>query len=88
MADETDQPDAATRRRRPSPVAIVIALLVLYPLSIGPAAGLIVWLGETSPAGQKLDDIGTVVYRPLVWGMEKSPALMRCLTTYMSWFMR
>lgn len=71
-----------------SPVAVVLVFLVLYPLSIGPAAGLIVWLGESTPAGQRLDDILTVVYRPIVWIAEKSPLLMGWLTTYMNWFMR
>lgn len=88
MSDEPNQVGDEQPRKRFSPIAVVLAVLVLYPLSIGPAAGIIVWLGETSPAGQKMDDILTIVYRPLVWSMEKSPVLMRWLTTYMGWFMR
>ena len=71
-----------------SPVAVVLVMLVLYPLSIGPAAGLIVWLGESTPAGQRLDGILTVVYSPLVWVAGKSPVLLEWLMTYMGWFMR
>lgn len=66
----------------------MVVLLVLYPLSIGPAAGLIAWLGETSPAGKRLDGILTVVYLPIVWIAKKSPIFIGWLTTYMGWFMR
>jgi hypothetical protein len=88
MSDEPNQVEDEQPRKRFSPVAVSLVFSVLYPLSIGPAAGLIVWLGESTPAGQRLDDILTVVYRPMVWIAEKSPLLMGWLTTYMSWFMR
>ena len=76
------------QRKRLSPIAIVIVMLVLYPLSIGPAAGLIVWLGPSSPTGQKVNDTLTTFYKPLVWIAEKSPSLIEWVTAYMGWFMR
>ena len=88
MSEEPNQVEDEQPRRRVSPVAVVLALLVLYPLSIGPAAGLITWLGDSTPTGQKVNEVMTVFYRPLVWVAEKSPALMQWLQTYMGWFMR
>lgn len=67
---------------------MVLAVLVLYPLSIGPSAGLIMWLGPSTPTGHKVNDILSTIYRPLVWIAEKTPALMDWLMAYMGWFMR
>lgn len=88
MSDEPIQVDDEQPRKRLSPVAIVLVLLVLYPLSIGPATGLIAWLDPSSSAGNWVNDILTPIYRPLAWVAEKSPTLMRWLSTYMGWFMR
>ena len=66
----------------------MIVLLVLYPLSIGPAAGVISWLGRSSPAGNRMNEILTTFYRPLIWIAEKSPTLLEWIWNYVRWFAR
>lgn len=63
-------------------------MLVLYVLSIGPATGLIVWLGPSSPTGQRVNDLLTTFYKPLAWIAEKSPSLLEWVRAYMGWFVR
>ena len=87
MSDEHHHVGDGPVRKRVSPIAILLVVLALYPLSIGPAAGLIEWLGPTSAAGQKVNDILTPVFRPLVWIAEIWPPLMGLIQKYMSWFM-
>lgn len=86
MSDEPNQVEDDPTRKRPSPVAVVLVVLVLYPLSIGPAAGLITWLRHSTSAGERVNDIATVFYRPLVWIAEKSPVLIGWLEMYVDWF--
>lgn len=63
---------------------LILALLVLYPLSFGPAAWM---LNKLEPDGSNpiLDRIFTAFYRPLSWVVYDT-AMQGWLAQYLSWF--
>lgn len=80
MSDITERPDDNPRRRRVSPVAIVL-LLVLYPLSIGPVAWVLALLGALR-ADHLAARFFYVFYFPLIWLAEHSSVVESLLIWY------
>jgi hypothetical protein len=54
---------------------LIVALPLLYVLSLGPAA--VLWHSEVV-SGERLD----AIYRPLFWMANQSPFFQRCLYWY------
>lgn len=63
---------------------IVVSLLVLYPLSFGPAAWVVHQL-EPDGSNPTIDRIFTTFYRPLGWITYDTP-MQGWLAEYMYWF--
>lgn len=67
-------------------VCAIIGLLVLYPLSLGPA----VWLHEQAWLGPESGPVVVslrTLYRPLAWCHEQElPVVAPVLNTYVDWW--
>jgi|HubBroStandDraft_6_1064221.scaffolds.fasta_scaffold1408180_2 hypothetical protein len=63
--------------------AALITLLVLYPLSLGPAFRL-VWTSQDDPANLR---VFKVVYRPISWARMHSETVTNLTDWYMSFCM-
>jgi hypothetical protein len=81
MSDEgaptTDKPDGK-RRPRMRCAWLVVALLIVYPLSLGPSA----FLAGTGTLGETAIDPIKPIYVPLVWIGEVCPQLGWLLAKY------
>ena len=63
--------------------AVVVFTLVVYPLSLGPAA----WIANSAWCPQWLDHWLEVIYMPLEWVAENCPAALReTIYAYLEWW--
>jgi hypothetical protein len=76
-ASTTDKPDGK-RRPRMRCAWIVAALLIVYPLSLGPSA----FLAGTGTLGETAMDPIKPIYAPLVWIGQACPQLGWLFATY------
>jgi uncharacterized RDD family membrane protein YckC len=81
----SDNPEQEDRRRVTAPaVMLAIILLLLYPVSIGPAAWLAQngLINQNGPVMRGLE----VFYAPLVWGIENVPGTWELYLKYLRLF--
>ena len=83
MSEEPNQAGEEQPRKRLSPVAVVLALLVLYPLSIGPMVKVVGWMGLDLGA---TFTIFYALYFPILWVSERVPWFGSLLKWYLSFF--
>ncbi len=76
MSHEINPSQVESPQRRFTLTAIV--LLMLYPLTVGPAAGFVDRFGP--------NPIFTTFYRPLNWLAGQWPSFSRMLNLYIEWF--
>lgn len=85
MSEELNQVEDEQPRMRLSPIAALLAVLVLYPLSAGPVICFldrVLKLTPTHPVGQLL----RTIYFPLLWLSEHSPGVKNSIIWYLSLF--
>lgn len=82
MTDEMDDPSRPSHGRGGAGLVAVLALLLAYPLSLGPVAymGAKGWLPAQPPPWF------TRVYGPLVWTARKVPPAGQVLQAYLNWW--
>ncbi|MBC7816089.1 MAG: hypothetical protein IAG10_04240 [Planctomycetaceae bacterium] len=81
MSDDSDRMTGESQKRRPPLWAIFLALLVSYPLSIGPIVGLCNRLGVHEISGPL-----ALCYLPIMWLVEIIPGGERLLEWYVEFF--
>ena len=84
MADDSEDDPRTKRKLWP----VLIALPVIYVLSIGPAVVWLEWLEDhASPKTFEVaSNVVEVVYAPLIWTEESMPPVYRLLEWYMRLF--
>lgn len=83
MSDKSDQVENESPRKRLSPIAVVLVVLVLYPLSIGPMIKVADWMRWD--IGTTLTFFGTL-YFPIFWVAERVSWVDAMLEWYMKFF--
>ncbi len=83
MPDECNPVGDESARRRLSPVAIVFALLVVYPLSMGPMFKLVTWMDLDF---RTTFTVFWVPYFPILWLAERVPWFAALLEWYLKFF--
>ncbi|WP_395739689.1 hypothetical protein [Prosthecobacter sp.] len=79
-----DEPDNSRPSSSSSAIlALVVALPLLYVLSIGPAA----YLMSKFRAGQGVEDAASAVYAPILWLHEHTP-MKQPIESYIDWWER
>ena len=61
---------------------IIPFVLILYVLSTGPVHRLL--MSSFRPHGSRLDDVVHVVYFPIIWLADASPATMKIVDWYLA----
>lgn len=63
--------------------ALLLAAIVVYPLSLGPVA----WLDTKLGSPKWLETFGTVVYAPMSYSVEHGPQrVTECYMSFINWW--